>query len=225
MNPYSNINTEKPVSIHMCMQCIKKDEENKPKCIKSHLGSLMKRRGGHQANDGGTVGVGNKCPLPRSEFDPIHGLGIHLWYHQWDLLLHPKRGAIVHHYSSPLHGYRPELLADGPAGTEESDVDAVEAIGSEFLDGVVAALEGESLPRGALGSKHFDGAEGEVAVREHREKLLTHGASDANDRERRRRLLEGHTNRCGANTDGIGLGGLQEFGGEKGMVGDGGHCS
>lgn len=165
------------------------DKTNKPNCINSHLGASMKRRGGHQANDSGAIGVGDKRPLSDANLNPLHGLRIHLRDHQRDLLVHPKGRAIVHHDGPLLDRDGPELLADGPTGAEESDVDAVKALGGELLDGVVVALESEAPPGGALGGEHFDGAEGEVPVREHREELLPDSAGDAYDGEGRSSFL------------------------------------
>ena len=169
----------------------------------------MKRRGGHQANDSGAIGVGDKRALSNADLNPLHGLRIHLRDHQRDLLVHPKGGAVVHHNGPLPDRYGPELLADGPTGAEESDVDAFKALGGELLDGVVVALEGEVPPGGALGGEHFDGAEGEVPVREHRKELLPDGASDADDGEGRTRFLEGHADRGGADGPGLGLGQME----------------
>lgn len=184
----------------------------------------MKRRDGHQANDSGAIGVGDKRALSDADLNPLHGLGIHLRDHQRDLLVHPKGRAVVHHDGPLFDRDGPELLADGTTGTEESDVDAVKALGGELLDGVVVALEGEAPPGGALGGEHFDGAEGEVPVRKHGEELLADGAGDADDGEGRSRFLEGHADRGKADGSrpGVGLGQV-DLGREEGMVGEGGH--
>lgn len=96
--------------VHGIVQQMTKNEQ--PQSKNSHLGSAMKGRGGHQANDGGAVGVGDKRPFPHADLNSLHCLWIDLRYHQRDLLVHPKRGAIVHHDGPLLHRDRPELLTD-----------------------------------------------------------------------------------------------------------------
>ncbi|KAG2406147.1 Histone deacetylase HDT1 Histone deacetylase [Vigna angularis] len=141
----------------------------------------MKRGSGHQANNGGAIRVRNERASSRSSFDVLHHFGVHFGNNQRHLLVHPKDGAIVHHHCPPIHRGGAEFLVDGPAGAEERDVNTVETIRRELLHDVVPILKGDPVVGGALRGQHFDGAVGEVAVREHGEELLADDASDADD--------------------------------------------
>jgi len=153
----------------------------------------MKRGSGHQANNGGAIRVRNESAFSRSGFDVLHRFGVHFGNNQRHLLVHPKRGAIVYHHRTPIHRGGAELLADGAAGTEERDVDAVEAIRCELLHDVVPVLEDDAAAGGALRGQHFDGTVGEVAVGEDGEELLANGAGDADDGDGGAVIAEGHS--------------------------------
>lgn len=165
----------------------------------------MKRGGGHQANNGGAIRVRNESAFSRSSFDVLHCFGVHFGNHQRHILVHPKRGAIVHHHRPPIHRGGAELLADGAASAEECDVDAVEAIRRELLHDVVPVLEDDAAAGGALRGKHFDGAVGEVAVGEDGEELLADGAGDAYDGDGGAVIAEGHSD-TGGSRGGLGPG-------------------
>lgn len=185
----------------------------------------MQRCGSHQADDGRAIGVRNESPLSRPEPNTLHGFRIHLGYDQRHAFDHPEGRAVVHHDRPLLDGDGPELLAYRPARTEQSDVDALKAIGFELLDDVVPALEGHAPAGGALGGEHLDGAVGEVAVGEDGEELLADGAGDADDGEGGAVLLEGHADSGGARpAAAVGRGGGER---EVGLVGDASerrHC-
>lgn len=153
----------------------------------------MKWGSGHQANNGGAIRVRNERAFSRSSFDVLHRFRVHFGNNQRHLLVHPKGRAIVHHHCPPIHRGGAELLADGPAGAEERDVDAVEAIRRELLHDVVSVLKVDAAAGGALRGQHFDGAVGEVAVGEDGEELLADGASDADDGNGGAIIAEGHS--------------------------------
>lgn len=152
----------------------------------------MERGGGHEADDGGAVGVGDEAALAGPDLDVGHGFRVHLGDDERNLGVHPERRAIIHHHAAPRHRRRAEGLADGPAGAEESDVDAVEALLLELLDHVLEALEGKPAAGGALAGEHPDAPVGEIPVGDHAEELLPDGAGDADYRQRRSILPQGH---------------------------------
>lgn len=159
----------------------------------------MQRCGGHQADNGGAIGVGDERPLPRPPLEPNmrHRLGIHFRYNQRDLGNHAERRAVVDDDRPPLDCGGRHVLADGAPGAEEGDVDAIEALGAELLHHVLPILEGELLPRGAAAREHLDAAVGEVAIGEDAEELLAHGAGDAHHRHGGPVLAEAHAHRGG----------------------------
>lgn len=169
------------------------------------LGTSMKRGSSHQAYNGGAIRVSNECSLSSSGFDVLHCFRVHFGNYQWDILVHPKRGAVVDDHRSPIDGDGAEVLANGAAGAEERDVDAIEALRRQLLHDVVPVLKGDAAPSGALGREHFDGAVGEVAVGEDGEELLADGAGDAHDGDGGAVFLEGHSD-PGRGKAGLGLG-------------------
>jgi len=120
----------------------------------------------------------------------LHRFGVHFGNNQRQILVHPKYGAIVYHHRTPIHRSGAELLADGAAGAEERDVDAVQAIRGELLQDVVPVLEDDAAAGGALQGQHFDGSVGEVVVGE---ELLANGAGDADDGDGGAVIAEGHS--------------------------------
>lgn len=146
----------------------------------------------------------------------MHCFRVHLRDHQWNLLVHPKRRAIVHHYAPPIHRDGPELLADGPAGAEQSNVDAVEALRRQLLHHILLLLERHAAAGGALRRQHFYGAVGEVAVGEDGEELLTDGAGHPNHRDGGSVFFEGHSDLTRARVSGLGPG-LEGRGEEVGV--------
>lgn len=107
----------------------------------------------HEADNSRAIRIGNKRPLSTLELNTLHGLGIHLRYHKRNPLVHPKGRAIVHHDGALFYCYRPKLLAYTPAGAEESNVNIIEAIFRQFLDGVASVFISERFPGRSLGGK------------------------------------------------------------------------
>uniref|UniRef100_A0A0A9F146 Cl345_1a n=1 Tax=Arundo donax TaxID=35708 RepID=A0A0A9F146_ARUDO len=140
----------------------------------------MERRGSHEADDGRAIRIRHNSTLPQP--DIRHGLGVDLRYHKRHLGVQPERGAVVHHDGAAGDGRGREFPADAPAGAEERDVDAIERPArGEVLDGVLAVLEGETLPRGPLAGEEAEAAVGEVPVGDDAEELLAHRARGADD--------------------------------------------
>ena len=171
-----------------------------------HLGTPVERGSSHQANDGGAIGVSNESTLPHPKLDTVHGFRVHLRNHQRNLLVHPKRRAVVHHDGSLIAGDGAELPADGAAGAEECNVDAGEALRRELLHDVLVPFEVEAAAGGALRRQHLDGAVGEVAVGEDGEELLADGAGDTHDGDGGSVFAERHSDLGGGSESGPGSG-------------------
>jgi len=145
-----------------------------------YLGVVMERGGSHEADDGRAIRIRHNRALPQP--DVGHGLRVDLGDNERHLGVHPERGAVVHDDGAAGDGRGTVLPADAPAGAEERDVDAVEGPRrGEVLDGVLAVLEGEALPRGALAGQEAEAAVGEVPVRDDAEELLADRARGAHD--------------------------------------------
>lgn len=189
----------------------------------------MQRRGCHEADDRRTIRIRNQRPLPTPELDSFHGLRINLRYHKRHPLVHPESGAVIHNDCALLRRNRPELLAYAPAGAEQGNVDAVEAVRRQFLDGVIPVLVGDRLSGGAFGGEQLEGSVGEVAVGDDGEELLADGAGDSDDGDGGAVLSEGHSDGEGAigggsrARDGEGGGFGEEGGGEVVVEGERGE--
>lgn len=187
----------------------------------------MQWRRRHETNNRRTIWIGNQRPLPTLELDSFHRLWINLRYHKRNSLIHPKRGAIIHNNGPLLHRNRPKLLAYAPAGAEQSNVDVIEAVLRQFLDGVVPVFVSDSFSGGAFGGEQLEGSVGEVPVGNDGEELLADGSRDSDDGDGGAILFEGHSNGEGAigggSRAGKGEGGsfVEEWGGEVVMMGEG----
>ena len=156
----------------------------------------MERRGSHEADDGWAIRICHNRPLP--EPDVPHGLRVDLGDDERHLGIHPERGAVVDDDGAAGDCRGPVLPADAPAGAEQRDVDAVERPrGREVLDGVLAVLKGEALPRGPLAGEEAEAAVGEVPVRDDAEELLAHRARGAHDGHRGPVLAQRHAHGAG----------------------------
>ncbi len=104
--------------------------------------------------DGGAVGVGDD-PLV-----PVDVVGVDFGHDQRDLGVHAPGRGVVHDDAARVAGDGGELLRGAAAGGEEGQVDAFEAIGSEFLAGDLVApvveLHARRLGSGE-GHQLFDG--------------------------------------------------------------------
>lgn len=180
----------------------------------------MQWRSRHETNNRRTIRIGNQRPLPTLDLDSVHRLRINLRYHKRNPLVHPKRGAIIHNNGALLHRNRPKLLAYAPAGAEQSNVDVIEAVLRQFLDGVVPIFVSDSFSGGAFGGEQLEGSVGEVSVGDDGEELLADGAGDSDNGDGGAVLSEGHSDGEGAigggSRAGNGEGGgfVEEWGGE-----------
>lgn len=172
----------------------------------------MERSCGHQADDGGAIRICYESPPPLTNLDTRHGLRVHFRDDKRHFLVHPKRGAIVHHNAALVDCNRPELLANGPAGAEQSNINTIKAVRGQLLDHVVPALECDVFPSGALGGEHLDGAIGEIAVGQDGQELLAYGAGDAHHGEGGGGLLKRHPDSGDGKASGSGSRGTGEEG-------------
>lgn len=84
---------------------------------------LVQRPGGHQADDRGTVGVGDQPVVPGDV------LGVDLRDDEGHVLVEAEGVAVVHHGGTSAHGLGQELLGNVVAGGAQHDVHAIEGLG------------------------------------------------------------------------------------------------
>lgn len=136
----------------------------------------MQRPGGHQADDRGTVGVGDQPVVPGDV------LGVDLRDDEGHVLVEAEGVAVVHHGGTSAHGLGQELLGNVVAGGAQHDVHAIEGLGLclDELDLPPAPLD--LLACGARARQQAQLAHREVSLGQALEHLRAHRARRAKDR-------------------------------------------
>ena len=103
---------------------------------------------------------------------------VDLGHDQRHVRVHAPGAGVVHDDGAGLGGDGAVLAADHGGGAGQHNVHAGERLGAERLDGVFFALELDGFARAALGGEEFDGAQGELVLREN----LPHDFADRTGR-------------------------------------------
>mmetsp|Transcript_314 Transcript_314/g.341 ORF Transcript_314/g.341 Transcript_314/m.341 type:complete len:293 (-) Transcript_314:27-905(-) len=163
-----------------------------------HLSNPVKRSHSHKSNDSGAVRVGNDGSLALANLDVRHSLRVDLRNDEGHTLSHTECRAVVDNDATRFGSEGAELLRNRTARTEKSNVDTVEALISELLDGIFNAVEGLLLSCRSRRGKHLNLAVREVALLENRKEFLAYGTSDTNDSDLRAIRLLRLANNCNA---------------------------
>mmetsp|Transcript_5308 Transcript_5308/g.14792 ORF Transcript_5308/g.14792 Transcript_5308/m.14792 type:complete len:260 (-) Transcript_5308:161-940(-) len=147
-----------------------------------HRADLVEGRDSHQCNDGGAVGVGNDTALALAPLETSHCLRIDFGDDQGHPVGHAEGRAVVHNHGAAVHSSGCKFLADASASTEQRNVDTLEAVCSKLLNNIVLPLISEFLSSRPCAGQHLQVAVREVALLQHLEELLPHGAGDSHNR-------------------------------------------
>ena len=151
-----------------------------------HAKGLMQRIQRHQRDGGGAVRVCDDALMA------LHVRGVDFRHHERDFRVLTEERGIVHDHRAGFHSMRGKVTRDAATRAEERDVDALERIRCELLDGDVLALELELLAGAARGGEESQVCDGKRAFFE---------AAD-----------HFHADRAGGSDDGDVLGGAHEVG-------------
>ena len=139
---------------------------------------LVQRPGGHQADDGRTVGIGDKALVP---FDV---LGVNLGHHQGNIGVKTERMGVVHNHSAALHGLGQKRLGEVILNGAEYDIAALKRLGAGLLDHHLLAAELNSLAGRASARQQLELAHGEILLVKALEHLGAHGSRRAQNSHR-----------------------------------------
>ena len=122
---------------------------------------------------------------------------VDLGHYERHVGFHTEGARVVDHDGAGGHHGLAHLTRNGGTGTEQGDVDALEALGGHLLHGDLATAEGQLLAGRTRGGQGAHLTAGEVEGLQAREHLASHGArgtGDGNDGVCGHRLGPCHVN-------------------------------
>ena len=111
----------------------------------------------------------------------VECLGIHLGHHERHVLVHAPLGGVVDHHGPGIRKARRPLGAHAGAGREERDIEALDRLVAERLDGELGVAPVDAASRRALRGERHDLVGRERALPQHAEHRGSHGAGGADD--------------------------------------------
>ena len=139
-------------------------------------GSLVKREGRHEADDGGAVGVGDDVARVVGNIRRVD-----LGNNKGHVLVEAERVRVVHAHSAALGGLGKKFLGGLVAGGAEDDVDALEGVRAGKLHGNVLAAEPHGLAHRARRGERDEPLDGKITLLETLEHLGSDDAGRAED--------------------------------------------
>ena len=140
-----------------------------------HTKRLMQRIQRHQRDGRGAVRIGDDA------FVVLHIRSVDFRHHQRDVRVLAEEGGIVHHHGTGFHRMRGKVTRDATTRAEQRDVDALEGIRGQLLNGDVRAFELQLLPGAACGGKEGKLADGKLALFQAADHLRAHSACGSDD--------------------------------------------